>query len=341
MTRKTRFFMFSSALTLTVGLTTGLLAYYGGLPTMASGREAGPDELKYVPASAAVVAYANVRDVMSSEFRQKLRQVLPDHDQKGQEEFQRETGINIETDIDYVLAWMSPNPDGAVPSQTGVEAEAHHGPFGSGSGMVLLRGRFDDARLQSLATEHGGAIEMLGSAKLVKFNKADHPAAIAFLEPGLIALGHEATVRAAISHGGGTGTIRDNAELMSLITDLEGSSNLWAVGRMDALANQARLPEQIVSQIPAVKWFAASSEVNGGLSAVLRAEARDDEAAKNLRDVVQGFMALAKLQAGAKPEFTALINSIQLSGTGKTVALSFEVPSGLIDVMSQKVKRAD
>jgi hypothetical protein len=108
MTRKTRLFMFGSALTLMAGLCTGLLAYYGGLPTMASGREAGPDELKYIPASAAVVAYANVHDVMSSDFRQKLRQVLPDHDQKGQEEFQRETGINIEQDIDYVLAWMSP-----------------------------------------------------------------------------------------------------------------------------------------------------------------------------------------------------------------------------------------
>ena len=74
---------------------------------------------------------------------------------------------------------------------------------------------------------------------------------------------------------------------------------------------------------------------------MLRAEARDDEAAKNLRDVVQGFMALAKLQAGSKPELQPLIQSIQLSGTGKTVALSFEVPAALIDVMSQHMKRAD
>jgi hypothetical protein len=333
MTRPTRLFLYGSALTLTAGLTTGLLAYYGGLPTLASGREAGPDELKYVPASAAVVAYANVRDVMASDFRQKLRQVLPDHDQKGQEEFQRETGINIEQDIDYVLAWVSPNPNPAP-------ADGQRGPFGGGSGMVLLRGRFDATRLESLAAQHGGAVETIGTARLFRFNKHGEPASIAFLEPGLIALGNDATVRSAIAHGGGAGTIRENAELMSLITDLD-SSNLWAVGRMDALANQAHLPEQLVSQIPAVKWFAASSDINGGLSAVLRAEARDDEAAKNLRDVVQGFMALAKLQAGSKPELQALIQSIQLSGTGKTVALSFEVPASLIDVMSQHMKRAD
>ena len=171
----------------------------------------------------------------------------------------------------------------------------------------------------------------------------DHnkPAAVAFLESGLIAMGDEATVRGAIASRAAGSSIRSNGELMNLIADLEGSSNLWAVGRMDAIAQQANLPEQIASQIPAVKWFSASSQVNGGLSGMLRAEARDDEAAKNLRDVVQGFMALAKLQAGSKPELQPFLQSIQLSGTGKTVALSFEVPAELIDAMSQKAKRVE
>ena len=126
---------------------------------------------------------------------------------------------------------------------------------------------------------------------------------------------------------------------MNLIADLEGYANLWAVGRMDALAKQAHLPEQIASQIPAVKWFSASSHINGGLSGMLRAEARDDEAAKNLRDVVQGFMALAKMQAGNKPELQPLLQSIQLSGTGKTVALSFEVPAELINAMAAEASK--
>jgi hypothetical protein len=90
------------------------------------------------------------------------------------------------------------------------------------------------------------------------------------------------------------------------------------------------LPEQIASQLPSIKWFSASSRIDGGLTGTVRAEARDDEAAKNLRDVVQGFLALAKLQAGAKPEYQSLMQSIQLTGTGRTVALSFQVPNELI-----------
>ena len=34
---------------------------------------------------------------------------------------------------------------------------------------------------------------------------------------------------------------------------------------------------------------------------MIRAEARDDEAANNLRDVIRGFMGLAKMQGGSNP----------------------------------------
>ena len=134
---------------------------------------------------------------------------------------------------------------------------------------------------------------------------------VAFLEPGLIALGEEPTIRAAIAHGASGGrTIRDNQDMVNLIGDLEGSSNVWAVGRMDALTANASLPEPLAQHLPAVKWFSASSHVGAGVSGLLRAEARDDEAAKNLRDVLQGFMAMAKLHAGQKPELAPVMQSL-------------------------------
>jgi hypothetical protein len=95
----------------------------------------------------------------------------------------------------------------------------------------------------------------------------------------------------------------------------------------------ANLPEGVASQIPAVKWFSASGHVNGGVSGLLRAEARDEQAGQNLRDVVQGFLALARLQAGSKPEMQALVSSLQVSGSGSTVALSFSVPSEAIEAL--------
>jgi hypothetical protein len=357
MNRTSRFFLMASGFVLAAGLGTGLVAYYGGLPTLASARSVGPDELKYVPEGAAIVAYANVRDVMSSEFRQKIRQILPEHDTQGQEEFQRETGINIEQDIDYVLAWMTP-----VPAAQGAPgAAAGQRPVG----MVLLRGRFDQSRLEALAASHGGVVETLDGIRVLRPDptkddgptKHDGPDTVeadkdgvvthdkrlrhhdvrpmlAFLEPGLVAFGEEPTIRAAIAHEKSGGrSIRDNQAMTDLIGDLEGSSNVWAVGRMDALTKNAQLPEPLAQHLPAVKWFSASSHVGAGISGLLRAEARDEEGAKNLRDVLQGFMALAKLHAGQKPELAPIMQSLQVSGTGTTVALSFEVPPALVDTL--------
>jgi hypothetical protein len=94
-----------------------------------------------------------------------------------------------------------------------------------------------------------------------------------------------------------------------------------------------------IGDLPAITWFSASGTVDDGIAAVLRAETSSDEAAKNLRDVVQGFAALASLQAGSKPELKALAQSLEISGTGKTVALSFSVSGRLLDLMAPSVAR--
>src|SRR5205085_3690162 len=103
----------------------------------------------------------------------------------------------------------------------------------------------------------------------------------------------------------GLESVSGNEELMNLVRSLD-SSNAWAVGRFDALRNQSHLPANVLSQIPAISWFAVSAHINGGLRGTLRAETRDDQSAENLRDVVRGFLALAKMGSGAKPELQAM-----------------------------------
>ena len=66
---------------------------------------------------------------------------------------------------------------------------------------------------------------------------------------------------------------------------------------------------------------------------LLSAETRDEESAKNLRDVVRGFLALAKLQTSSKPEYQRFVDSLQLSGTGNTVALSVDVPAQVFEAL--------
>lgn len=318
MTRRTRYFLFGSITVLLVGLCTGLVAYYAGLPMGAFGQTDTPAELSYVPPDAAVVAYCNVADVMHSELRQKLHAAMPDRED-GQEDFERETGLNIEQDIDRVVGFMIPS--------AGQEQYR---------GMALASGRFNVVKLEALAREHGGQVEEYKGRRLItRVPQGDEQhgksITVAFLAPGLVGVGETATVKRAIDGAGGR-NITTNNELMDLVHDID-DSNAWAVGQFDALMSHARLPEGVASQIPAVRWFSASGHINGGVNGMLRAETRDEQAGQNLRDVVQGFLALARLQAGEKPELQTLVSSLQVSGTGKTVAVSFSIPIEAIDAI--------
>jgi hypothetical protein len=134
MSKKTRYFVMAAVAFLAVGLTTGLVASYMGLSVPVFSRAAGPDELQYVPSNAALVAFANVREVMNSDFRQRFREIEPDS--KERDEFEQKTGINIDTDVDTVIAAVMPRAEGAglASGQWGSRGGAREVPAGASRG---------------------------------------------------------------------------------------------------------------------------------------------------------------------------------------------------------------
>jgi hypothetical protein len=325
MTSRTRAFVVLSLSVMVVGVGSGLTAYYVGFPARAfSGR--GPDELQYVPSDVAVVAYVDVREVMASALRQRMKGALPGQE-NGQREFQDQTGINIETDIEHVVACLGwpAGSDSKMP----------------GSGMVLARGLFDEVKIEALMRDHGAVVESYKGKRLIVASPAGvaQPPefALSFLKPGLVAVGNASLIRRAVDlENGGGANMTSNDEVMNLVKSLD-SGNAWAVGRFDAV--RARIPSGL-TQLPAITWFSVSGQVNDGINAVVRAEARDDESATNLRDVVRGFLALAKLQAASKPELQAVVQSLELGGSGRTVALSFSVPGAVFDLIHGDASKA-
>jgi hypothetical protein len=134
----------------------------------------------------------------------------------------------------------------------------------------------------------------------------------------------------AIDVGKSGANVTTNGELMNLLGSLE-PGNAWAIGRLDGLQSHGTLPDGLANRLPAITWFSVSGRIDTDVRGVVRAEARDEQAATDLRDVVRGFLALAKLQAGTRPELQPLMQSLELSGTGKTVALSFSIPGTVFD----------
>ena len=318
MKKRTRLFLVVTVGVLVFGLGTGLVASYGGFQNFTIIGGNGPAELAYIPGDAHMVAFAAVREVVSSELRQNLRQFEPQGSTDAKNQFETETGIDIERDVDQIMAaaWTSTGPNSPP--------------------LMLARGRFDEGRIETLLREHGATVQDYKGKRLLVLPDSQH-AAISFVEPGLVIAGSPAAVQKAIdTKQAGTGSVVDNAEVMKLVKDVDDGA-AWAVAKFDSLATQ-QLPREIAQQLPPINWFAASAHIDSGVRGLVRVDAKDEKSAQDLRQVIQGVMALARLQVGQKAEFAELINSLELGGQGTTVSLGFSVPGSLIETLGKTVQ---
>ena len=259
--KKTRYFVAISGAILAIGLGTGLVASYMGLPVSVFTSAAGPDELQYVPADAAVVAYANVRDVMDSQFRQRFKSIEPS--QQEQNEFEEKTGLNFEQDVDSVVAAVMPKDNLAEQpgrSRSSFSRAAVSRPRASRPSRSSTARRSPTTRASAsspLTTTNADGIQARRHGRSASSKPTWSPSA---------ALN---TVKASIDAHATNRNVVSNNEMMKLVNEID-NANAWAVGRFDAIATKAGIPNEIAAQMPAISWFSAAGHVNGGVSGTLQ-----------------------------------------------------------------------
>ena len=314
MAKRTRVFLLVAAGVLVAGLATGLVAWSMGVPVFAALGSSAPEELGFVPNDAHLVAYADLRQVMNSPLRDKLEQLQRDNPSNA-DGLEARTGINLQTDIDRVVVAMS-DRDGRTDRP-----------------LLVARGRFDVVKIEGLMREQGADVTQYRGKRLVFIKDGTHDAALAFFETGVVLFGDGAAVRRAIDTKAGAATdITGNKEFMDLVGNVDDAS-AWTVARFDALMGRASFPADVARQLPPINWLSASGRVDAGVHGLVRAEARDEESAQSLRDVVRGFLALARIQGAQSPDLRGMLDSMELGGEGKSVSLSFDVTPGLIDLL--------
>jgi hypothetical protein len=326
MTKKTRYFLVAAIAVLVLGLGGGLIAYlrYNRVSPLPAGL---PDEVRFVPANAEMVAYANVRQVLNSELHRELRSHMDPESRKGRQMMDDFAGVDLEKQVDHVVIYAEPftrtGQDNSPPPEV---------PHAS----LLVRGSFDQARIEQFIRDRGGVIEEHGGRKIFVHRARNEQIAVGFLRPDLIAIGSANLVRRAIDLSRNPPEsfkdVTTNQEMMSLIRDMSGST-AWAVGQFDAVSRRMKLPGAVTGQVPPVRFVSARADINGGVRAAVRADVADTAAANQLRDVVRGFVSMARLQATGKPEFENALKSIELSGTDNTVRMSFAITPEMLRVL--------
>jgi hypothetical protein len=327
MTRKTRTFVLSAVAVLLIGLAGGLVAYlgYNRVAGVAGGL---PPELRYVPSDVALVAFADVHAVMSSDLRRALMPSIDPESRKGRQMMNDFAGVDVEKQVNRVVAYVEryTPPDPQSEAKPDVPRA-----------LVLVQGTFEPARIEAFIREHAGTMNEYKGRKILLRSEGGHEIAVGLVGTDLIAMGQAELVRRMIDVSqdgpGATKAITDNPEMMKLIRDGVGST-AWVVGQFDEISRRMRLPSAVAAQVPPIRLVSVKANVNGGVKATIRAEAGDKAAADQLRDVVRGFISLTKLQTGGKPELDNMLKTIELSGSDTTVRLSFAVSPETLRVIA-------
>ena len=259
-----------------------------------------------------MVAYANVRALMASPLRDRLRELGSVHPAIAT--LQEWTGASLERDVDDLV--FSSEAVGDIVAQP----------------LMILTGRFDSRRLDMYARDHGGRIESYSGARVVLAPRQAGDAAIVLPTSGLALLGDAPSVRRALdAKAGAVRAITDNVGFMRTVAGLDDRA-AWSVATLQAVIARAAIPADVAAQLPAIDWLAASGRFGPTARGELSAQARDEIAAGSLRDLVRGFMALARMQAARNRELRGALASAALAGDGTTVTLSFDVTPGLLDL---------
>ena len=278
MTSKTRYFMGGSAAILVAGLGTGLVAYYGGgFPSLSASRS-GPVELSYVPADAAVVAFANVREVMDSQLRQRLKErpaagTGPEGIPAGNRHRHRARHrLRRRRDDQSASPTVRTTPNG----------------------LVVARGRFNTTQLETLAREHGGVVEEYKGKRLIKASGVQvhdagpsrrsrssqgrpHRDRSPSSSPASSAIGSEAAIKSC--HRRAAHRPQHHQQQRNDGARLRHRPAATTPGRSAASTpsrTRPSCPRRFASKLPAIKTFAVMTHIDGGVTGSLRAETRDD-----------------------------------------------------------------
>lgn len=327
MTQGTRSFLFGSALVSAVGLCTGLVAFYSGALPLRS-PAIGPPELAFLPPDTSVVAYANLQDILHSEFGEKLRQALP-HGQR-RDEFVAQTGIDIdfERDLDSIVIGLGT------------------GETQKGEGVILLRGRFERGRIEQEALKRGATQEEAHGKQLfvlqvtspsvpgapLPSHALSETTALTFLEPGLLAFGEVGFLRRTIASGATHEDVTSNEALMGYVGEASANGNAWIVSRFGAIAANPKFPEQVKRQLTGIEWLWASAQIDRSVAGRVSVETLDDVSADNLRALVNGAVSAAKMFAGGNRALDGVLSTLQATGAGRKVEVAFTVPADVLDL---------
>ncbi len=326
---RSRLAVLVSSIVVVLGVVAGLGALWLNQARAAVGPL--PGEALILPADARFVMGFDVKRFTASPFYARFaseRGMQPE----ALRELEEKTGLNPTRDIDQIVVVGAPGVEKGSP------------------GLAMALGRFDLYKIgRTLETEGKVSGHNVDGVSVYVFKEEDaRSVALAFLNESALLFGPRSQVEAAVSsRTRGEAPLKKNAVLMGLVEKLRPGSTFWMVGDQSLLAGMptsvpapGAAADGATVALPALKSLTVTGDLDPQLSLAVTGEATDELAAKNLADVVRGFVALMSLQAQQKPELQRLASAVTVATEQNRVLVSARVPYELLDALRAKAKPA-
>ncbi len=317
----------------TVVVALGVVAGLGALWLSSARAAVGPlpGEALILPADARFVMGFDVKRFTASPFYARFaseRGMQPE----ALRELEERTGLDPARDVDQIVI-------------VGTTSAGKESP-----GLAMALGRFDLYKIgRALETEGKVTGHDVDGVSVYAFKEEGaRSLALAFLDENTLLFGPRTQVDAAVgSRTRGETPLKKNTTLMGLVAKVRPGSTFWMVGDQTLLAGMpTSIPAPGASadgatvSLPALKSLTVTGDLDPQVSLSVTGDAADELAAKNLADVVRGFVALMSLQARQKPELQQLASAVTVATEQNRVLVSARVPYELLDVLRAKAKPA-
>jgi hypothetical protein len=331
---RSRFVLFGAMTVVVVGVVAGLGALWMSPARAAVGPLAG--EALILPSDARFVMGFDVKRFTASPFYERFAAkggLKPE----ALQQLEEKTGLNPARDIDHIVI-----------------AGSGHGGKGA-PGLAVALGRFDLYKLGRALETEGKATGVNHEGVTVYSFADDEPraVAVAFLDEATLVFGAKDQVIAAVGSRTRNETpLKGNKALMTLVEKVRPGSTFWMVGDQSLLASLpmsvpapgpapgASADATATMTLPALTGLTVTGDLDPQLSLAIVGEARDALAAKNLADVVRGFVAMASLQAQQKPELQQLASAISVATEENRVLVNARLPYELLEALQPKARPA-
>jgi hypothetical protein len=322
---RSRITVLVSSIVVIVGLAAGLGALWLSQARAAVGPL--PGEALVLPADSRFVMGFDVKRFTASPFYARFaseRGMQPE----ALRELEEKTGLNPARDVDHIVVAGSP-------------------AAGKGPGLAMVFGRFDTYKLgRAMETEGKAVGHNVDGVSVYGFKEEDaRSLAMALLDESHLLFGPRPAVEAAVgSRTRGETPLRQNAVLLGLVEKVRPGSTFWMVGDQTLLAGMpASVPTPggaagATVSLPALKSLTVTGDLDPQVSLSVVGDAADEMAAKNLADVVRGFVALMSLQSRQKPELQQLASAVSVATEQNRVLVSARVPYELLDALRAQAK---